>query len=102
MTALATHTVDVAGRPAFWRGPAAAVVVLGLGLGGSLVGHWLVPQVGLLTWGICLGTLVGNIGVLPRIGARHLALSARSSSRSASSYSASRRPSPPSPRSASR
>ena len=74
MTALATHTVDVAGRPAFWRGPAAAVVVLGLGLGGSLVGHWLVPQVGLLTWGICLGTLVGNIGVLPRIGARHLAL----------------------------
>ena len=74
MTALATHPVDVAGRPAFWRGPAAAVVVLGLGLGGSLVGHWLVPQVGLLTWGICLGTLVGNIGVLPRIGARHLAL----------------------------
>ena len=74
MTALATHTVDVAGRPAFWRGPAVAVVVLGLGLGGSLLGHWLVPQVGLLTWGICLGTLVGNIGVLPRIGARHLGL----------------------------
>ncbi len=74
MTALATHTVDVARRPAPWRGPAVAVVVLAPGLGGSLLGHWLVPQVGILTWGICLGTLVGNIGVLPRSGARHLGL----------------------------
>ena len=75
MTAVATHTVDVAQRPApAWQGPVVALVVLALGLGGSVLGHRLVPQVGILTWGICLGTLVGNIGVLPRTGARHLGL----------------------------
>jgi uncharacterized integral membrane protein (TIGR00698 family) len=51
-----------------------AVVVLAIGLGGSVLGHWLVPQVGILTWGICLGTLVGNIGVLPRTRTQQLGL----------------------------
>ena len=75
MTATATHPVEVAQRPApWWRGAAVAVLVLALGLGGSVLGHRLVPQVGILTWGICLGTLVGNIGVLPRTGAMQLGL----------------------------
>jgi uncharacterized integral membrane protein (TIGR00698 family) len=51
-----------------------ALAVLALGLGGALLGHRLVPQVGILTWAICLGTVVGNIGVLPRIGTNHLGL----------------------------
>ena len=75
MTAVATQTVDVVQRPApSWRGAAVAVVVLAIGLGGSVLGHWLVPEVGILTWGICLGTLVGNLGVLPRARAQQLGL----------------------------
>jgi uncharacterized integral membrane protein (TIGR00698 family) len=74
MTTLATPTVDVQRPAPSWRSPVVALAVLALGLGGSVLGHRLVPQLGILTWGICLGTLVGNIGVLPRTGARHLGL----------------------------
>jgi uncharacterized integral membrane protein (TIGR00698 family) len=76
MTAVLIHpSVDVVERQApAWRGAALALVAMAVGLGGSVLGHHLVPQVGILTWAIGLGVLAGNIGVLPQTGAKQLGL----------------------------
>jgi uncharacterized integral membrane protein (TIGR00698 family) len=76
MTAVLTHpSVDVVERQApAGRGAALALVAMAVGLGGSVLGHHLVPQVGILTWAIGLGVLAGNIGVLPQTGAKQLGL----------------------------
>jgi uncharacterized integral membrane protein (TIGR00698 family) len=39
-----------------------------------VLAHQLVPQIGILTWAIGLGVLVGNIGVLPKSGLTQLGL----------------------------
>jgi len=49
-------------------------VVAGLGLGGAVLGHHFVPQVGILTWAIALGVAAANLGVLPESGAKQLGL----------------------------
>ena len=49
-------------------------VVLALGLGGAVLGHLVVPQVGILTWAIGLGVAAANLGVLPQTGTRQLGL----------------------------
>jgi len=77
VTATGTHIdnlVDVERPAPAWRGAALALTVLALGLGAAVLGHRLVPQLGILSWAICLGALVGNIGVLPRAGTRPLRL----------------------------
>jgi uncharacterized integral membrane protein (TIGR00698 family) len=50
------------------------LAVAGLGLGGAVLGHQLVPQVGILTWAIGLGVAAANLGVLPESGAKQLGL----------------------------
>ena len=47
-----------------WPGLAAA----GLGLGGAMLAHRLVPAIGVLTWAVALGMVAGNTRLLP--GAR--------------------------------
>ena len=76
MTAVATHIADVVERPLPLgrRGVLAGLAAMALGLGGAVLGHHLVPQVGILTWAIGLGVLAGNIGVLPRTGTKQLGL----------------------------
>jgi uncharacterized integral membrane protein (TIGR00698 family) len=60
-----------------WLGTGAALAALTLGLGGAVLGHHLVPQVGILTWAIGLGVLAGNIGALPQIATEQLGLITR-------------------------
>jgi uncharacterized integral membrane protein (TIGR00698 family) len=50
------------------------LVVAALGLGGAVLGHQLVPQVGVLTWSIGLGVLAANLGLLPRAASAGLGL----------------------------
>ncbi len=38
-----------------------------------MLGHRLVPQVGVLTWAIGLGVAAANLGLLPRRGTRRSA-----------------------------
>jgi len=57
-----------------WIDGALALVVVALGLGGAVLMHQLVPQVGILTWAIGLGVAAANTGVLPRTGTRALGL----------------------------
>jgi uncharacterized integral membrane protein (TIGR00698 family) len=45
-----------------------------LGLGGAMLGHQLVPQVGVLTWSIALGVLAANLGLLPQAASVGLGL----------------------------
>jgi uncharacterized integral membrane protein (TIGR00698 family) len=59
-------------RARLWFLPGLAVA--GLGLGGAVLGHQLVPQVGILTWAIGLGVAAANLGVLPESGAKQLGL----------------------------
>ena len=55
-----------------WRDAALAVGVVALGLGGAVLGHRLVPAVGILTWSVGLGVAAANLGLVPRAGARQL------------------------------
>ena len=57
-----------------WLNAVLGAVVLALGLGGAVLGHLVVPQVGILTWAIGLGVAVANLGVLPQTGTRQLGL----------------------------
>src|SRR4029453_13738862 len=52
-----SEDVEVLDRPAAPRWPKAGigVAVLALGLGGAVLGHWLLPAVGILTWSIAQG-----------------------------------------------
>jgi uncharacterized integral membrane protein (TIGR00698 family) len=60
----AASPVDGA-RHTVWAGLLAA----GLGYGGALLAHQLVPAVGVLTWAVALGMVAGNTRLLPA-GAR--------------------------------
>ena len=55
-----------------WVGFAVPLAVMALGLGGAVLGHRLVPQVGILTWAIGLGVVAANLGVLPSSGSKRL------------------------------
>jgi uncharacterized integral membrane protein (TIGR00698 family) len=69
-----TRPVQRLDRPApVGLGNGVALAAMALGLGGAVLAHHLVPQVGILTWAIGLGVLVGNLGVLPRSGAAQFA-----------------------------
>jgi uncharacterized integral membrane protein (TIGR00698 family) len=46
--------------------PGFAVAAAGLGL--AMLGHRLVPQVGVLTWAVGLGVVAANLNLLPRAG----------------------------------
>jgi uncharacterized integral membrane protein (TIGR00698 family) len=48
-------------RPQVWTGLLAA----GLGLGGALFAHQMVPAIGILTWAVALGMVAGNTRLLP-------------------------------------
>jgi uncharacterized integral membrane protein (TIGR00698 family) len=50
------------------------MAVAALGLGAAVLGHLLVPQVGILTWAIGLGVAAANLGVLPQTAASQLGL----------------------------
>jgi uncharacterized integral membrane protein (TIGR00698 family) len=74
MTVVAELERALPRRTSTRSGTVAVVAVLALGLGAALLAHRVVPQVGILTWAIGLGVLVGNIGVLPQRGAKQLGL----------------------------
>jgi uncharacterized integral membrane protein (TIGR00698 family) len=74
MTVVAEAAKVLPRRTPAWLGAGAPLAVLALGLGGAVLAHQLVPQVGILTWAIGLGVLAGNIGVLPQSGAKQLGL----------------------------
>jgi uncharacterized integral membrane protein (TIGR00698 family) len=57
-----------------WLSATQGVAMAALGLGGALLGHQLVPAVGVLTWAIALGVVAANVGVLPETGSRQLGL----------------------------
>jgi uncharacterized integral membrane protein (TIGR00698 family) len=46
--------------------PGLAVAAAGLGL--AVLGHRMVPQVGVLTWAVGLGVIAANLNLLPRAG----------------------------------
>jgi uncharacterized integral membrane protein (TIGR00698 family) len=73
MTAVSSHIVDMRERPApAWPGAGLALVAMVLGLGGAVLGHLLVPQIGILTWSIGLGVAAANLGLLPEAGSKEL------------------------------
>jgi len=73
MTAVSTHLVEIVERPTpAWRGFALALAVMAVGLGGAVLGHMLVPAVGILTWAIGLGVAAANVGVLPGAATKQL------------------------------
>jgi uncharacterized integral membrane protein (TIGR00698 family) len=59
--ATAPTAAPATARRALWAGLLAAA----LGLSGALLGHLLVPAVGVLTWAVALGMVAGNTGLLP-------------------------------------
>ena len=66
--------MEVLDRPAAPRWPKAGigVAVLALGLGVAVLGHRLLPAVGILTWSIALGVAAANLGLVPKAGTRQL------------------------------
>ena len=76
MTMTVPGGVKVLDRPRAprWLNAGLGVAVLALGLGGAVLGHRLVPQVGILTWAIGLGVAAANLGLLPKAGTRSLGL----------------------------
>ncbi|MCE5290267.1 MAG: putative sulfate exporter family transporter [Nocardiaceae bacterium] len=72
MTAVAEPLV-VNDAPA-QRSPRIATLILALavGLGGAVLAHRLVPQIGILTWAVALGVLAANLGAVPTGSARIL------------------------------
>ncbi|WP_353507576.1 putative sulfate exporter family transporter [Intrasporangium sp.] len=72
-TTTVSGEVEVLDRPRpTWPNAVRGIAVLALGLGGAMIGHRLVPQVGVLTWSIGLGVAAANLGLLPRTGTRQL------------------------------
>jgi uncharacterized integral membrane protein (TIGR00698 family) len=69
-----SEDMEVLDRPAAPRWPKAGigVAVLALGLGGAVLGHWLLPAVGILTWSIALGVAAANLELVPKAGTRQL------------------------------
>ena len=57
-----------------WLDAGIGMAVAALGLGAAVLGHALVPQVGILTWAIGLGVAAANLGVLPQTAASQLGL----------------------------
>jgi uncharacterized integral membrane protein (TIGR00698 family) len=55
-----------------WLNAALAVAMVAIGLGGAMLGHRLVPAVGVLTWSVGLGVAAANLGLLPRAGTQQL------------------------------
>ncbi|GAA0464036.1 membrane protein [Actinoplanes capillaceus] len=49
-------------------GLAPGLLVAAAGLGGALLGHRIVPQIGVLTWAVALGVAAANLNLLPRRG----------------------------------
>ncbi|BCJ74606.1 membrane protein [Catellatospora sp. IY07-71] len=43
-----------------------STLTLAAGLGGAVLGHLLVPQIGVLTWAVALGVAAANLNLLPR------------------------------------
>jgi uncharacterized integral membrane protein (TIGR00698 family) len=74
MTMTVSDDVEVLDRPAAprWLHAGIGAALLALGLGGAVLGHLLVPAVGILTWSIALGVAAANLGLLPGAGARQL------------------------------
>ncbi|HET6666568.1 MAG TPA: putative sulfate exporter family transporter [Intrasporangium sp.] len=72
-TTTVSGEAEVLDRPRpTWLNGAQVLAVLALGLGGAILGHRLVPQVGVLTWAIGLGVAAANLGLLPRSRTRQL------------------------------
>jgi uncharacterized integral membrane protein (TIGR00698 family) len=68
MTILAEPQRRAIPRPAGWAagsGTLLGLLVLTLGVAGAVLGHWLVPPVGVLTWAIALGVVAANARLLP-------------------------------------
>jgi uncharacterized integral membrane protein (TIGR00698 family) len=57
-----------------WLKAVIGVAVAAPGLVMAVLGHLLVPQVGILTWAIGLGVAAANLGLLPRTATTQLAL----------------------------
>jgi uncharacterized integral membrane protein (TIGR00698 family) len=76
MTVTVQEGVEVLDRPRAprWLNAGIGVAVLAVGFGGAVLGHRLVPQVGILTWAIGLGVAAANLGLLPKAGTRQLGL----------------------------
>ena len=65
---MTTTNVNVAVPAPPHRHPSSRVpglVVIAVGLGCALLGNWLVPQVGVLTWAVALGVAAANLNLLP-------------------------------------
>ncbi|GGN96350.1 membrane protein [Actinoplanes lobatus] len=49
-------------------GLAPGLLMAAAGLGGALLGHRIVPQIGVLTWAVALGVAAANLNLLPQRG----------------------------------
>ncbi len=69
-----TERSDTSSPGSDWLGAGIGIAVAALGLGAAVLGHLLVPQVGILTWAIGLGVAAANLGVVPPSASKHLGL----------------------------